>query len=59
MTRAERREMKKKQGAKKQLGEGQEEDADLINPNHVGKKLTISDLGSTRELTRRERYVRS
>jgi hypothetical protein len=58
MTRAERREMKK-QGAKKQLGEDQEKDADLINPNHVGKKLTISDLGTTRELTRRERYVRS
>ena len=36
-----------------------EEDADLINPNHVTKKMTISDLGSSRELTRRERCAYS
>lgn len=49
--------MKKKQAAQKQK-EGEEgEDSDLINPNHVEKKLNISDLGAPRELTRRERYV--
>ncbi|KAF8871396.1 hypothetical protein CPB85DRAFT_1238727, partial [Mucidula mucida] len=31
-----------------------EEDQDLINPNHVQKKVNISDLGAPRELSRRE-----
>lgn len=60
LTRAERRELKKKQAAQKQAAnkglDEDDEDADLINPNHVEKKLNISDLGS-RELTRKERYV--
>ena len=57
LTRAERRELKKKQAAQKQsqLEEGEEEDPYLINPNHVEKKLQISDLGSPREPTRREK----
>ncbi|KAF8968811.1 casein kinase substrate phosphoprotein PP28-domain-containing protein [Flammula alnicola] len=57
LTRTERREMKKKQGdAKLKKGEEEEEeDPDLINPNHVQKKLNISDLNAPRELTRRER----
>jgi len=56
LTRTERREMKKKEAAEKQKKAGEEEeDPDLINPNHVTKKLNISDLGSPRELTRRER----
>jgi hypothetical protein len=57
--RAERKEQKKKQAAAKaaaKTGED-EEDEDLINPNHVGKKLNISDLGAPRELSRRERYI--
>ncbi|KAG5734011.1 hypothetical protein E4T56_gene5183 [Termitomyces sp. T112] len=57
LTRAERRELKKKQAAEK-LADKQKavgEDEDLINPNHVEKKLNISDLGSSRELSRRER----
>ncbi|KAF8225349.1 hypothetical protein L208DRAFT_1306667, partial [Tricholoma matsutake] len=54
LTRTERRELKK-QGAQKQKEQGEEEDPDLINPNHVEKKLNISDLGAPRELTRRER----
>jgi hypothetical protein len=51
--------LKKKQAAQKQKAKGEEgeEDADLINPNHVEKKLNISDLGAPRELTRRERCV--
>lgn len=58
LTRTERRELKKKQVAEK-LAQKQgidedDEDADLINPNHVEKKLNISDLGSL-ELTRKER----
>ncbi|KDR78317.1 hypothetical protein GALMADRAFT_245433 [Galerina marginata CBS 339.88] len=57
LSRTERREMKKKEAADKQKkAEGdEEEDPDLINPNHVTKKLNISDLGASRELTRRER----
>jgi len=37
--------------------ESGEEDKDelLVNPNHVQKKLTISDLDQPRELTRKER----
>jgi hypothetical protein len=56
LTRTERRELKKKQAAQKQKERDEGgEDADLINPNHVEKKLNISDLGAPRELTRRER----
>ncbi|KZV83397.1 hypothetical protein EXIGLDRAFT_728405 [Exidia glandulosa HHB12029] len=58
LTRAERRALKKKQGPKKTGADGEEEeddDSDLINPNHVAKKLTISDIGAPRELSRRER----
>lgn len=61
LTRAERRALKKKQGAKKPGAGGEDEEeeedeSDLINPNHVTKKLTISDIGAPRELSRRERY---
>lgn len=55
MTRAERREMKKKQAVAKQKVSDEDEDEDLINPNHVEKKLNISDLGKEREPSRRER----
>ncbi|KAJ7080000.1 casein kinase substrate phosphoprotein PP28-domain-containing protein [Mycena belliarum] len=54
LSRAERKELKKKQAAAK-LAQADPEDEDLINPNHVGKKLNISDLGAPRELSRRER----
>ncbi|KAH9837701.1 casein kinase substrate phosphoprotein PP28-domain-containing protein [Rhodofomes roseus] len=59
LTRAERRELKKKKGQQKQDGE-EDEDSDqdplLANPNiAAGKKLAISDIGAPRELTRRER----
>lgn len=54
MSRAERRDLKMKQAAERQKLE--EEDPDLINPNHVEKKLNISDLGAPRELSRREKY---
>jgi hypothetical protein len=47
--------LKRKQAAEKQKLQ-EEEDPDLINPNHVEKKLNIADLGAPRELTRRERY---
>ncbi|KAH0833913.1 hypothetical protein J3R83DRAFT_11097 [Lanmaoa asiatica] len=60
LTRAERRELKKKQAAEKQAQkkiDEDDEDADLINPNHIEKKLNISDLGST-ELTRKEREAK-
>jgi len=56
LTRTERRDLKKKQAAQKAKDE-EEEDPDLINPNHVTKKMNISDLNSPRELTRRERYI--
>jgi hypothetical protein len=49
--------MKKKQAAQKQSQPDEEEDPYLVNPNHIEKKLNISDLGSPRGLTRRERYV--
>jgi len=57
LTRTERRELKKKQaagGVNKAEGDGEGDDL-LVNPNHVTKKLNISDLGAPRELTRRER----
>ncbi len=68
IARAERRELKQKQAAEKtnksgsggaKRGDGTDDDDDdlLINPNHVTKKLNISDLSAPRELTRRERYV--
>ena len=63
LSRAERRELKKKQteAANKADGEGADGDGnedDLIaNPNRITKKLNISDLSAPRELTRRERYV--
>lgn len=68
VTRAERRELKKKQAAEgagkaqdeKQDGDGggdEDEDALIANPNHVTKKLNISDLSAPRQLTRRERCV--
>ena len=52
LTRAERRELKKKQATQKQAQkqgiDEDDEDADLINPNHIEKnKYKISDLGST------------
>ncbi|KAJ6554530.1 casein kinase substrate phosphoprotein PP28-domain-containing protein [Mycena capillaripes] len=55
LSRAERKELKKKQAAAKQKQEGGDEDEDLINPNHVSKKMNISDLNAPRELSRRER----
>ena len=55
LSRTERRELKKKQAAEKQ--KIAEEDPDFINPNHVEKKLNISDLSAPRELTRRERWA--
>ncbi|EIW76624.1 hypothetical protein CONPUDRAFT_139379 [Coniophora puteana RWD-64-598 SS2] len=66
LTRAERRELKKKQAAAKQTGKapkkadgsgGDEDDEDLINPNHVQKKLNISDIGS-QPMSRREREAK-
>ncbi|KAF8154190.1 casein kinase substrate phosphoprotein PP28-domain-containing protein [Crassisporium funariophilum] len=53
LSRTERRDLKKKQAADKATKE--EEDPDLINPNHVTQKMNISDLNSPRELSRRER----
>jgi hypothetical protein len=44
----------KKKPAEKSAEDG-DEDPDLINPNHVQKKMNISDLNTPRELTRRER----
>lgn len=64
--RTERREIKKKQATKAgeaKRGEGANEDDDgdsedlTANPNHITKKLNISDLSAPREPTRRERYV--
>jgi len=61
LTRTERRELKKQAGEKANKatdGDVEGDDDDLIaNPNHVTKKLNISDLSAPRELTRRERYV--
>lgn len=59
LSRAERKALKKKQADQKQPGEGESDtDADLINPNHVEKKMNISDLGAPRELTRREKEAK-
>jgi len=61
LTRAERRDLKKKKvQAKQQDGVAEEDDEDddplLVNPNiAAGRKLNISDLSAPRELTRRER----
>lgn len=51
--------MKKKEGDKKKAAEGDEDedDPDLINPNHVQKKMNIADLNEPRQLSRRERCV--
>jgi hypothetical protein len=64
LTRADRRELKKKQADEAKRGEGANKDDDgdggddlIANPNHITKKLNISDLSAPRELTRRERYV--
>jgi hypothetical protein len=59
LSRAERRELKKKQAAEQaaKLAPGGEDDDLLVNPNRVTKKLNISDLSAPRELTRRERCV--
>ncbi|OAX37718.1 hypothetical protein K503DRAFT_857176 [Rhizopogon vinicolor AM-OR11-026] len=57
--RAERKALKKKQADQKQQLKGEsDEDADLINPNHVEKKMNISDLGAPRELSRKEREAK-
>ncbi|KAG8699401.1 hypothetical protein FRC08_005331 [Ceratobasidium sp. 394] len=70
LSRAERKALKKKQGAKqkggaigtiKEAGSGEEsqDDSDLVNPNHVAmKNLSISDISAPRELTRREREAK-
>ncbi|KAG1732687.1 casein kinase substrate phosphoprotein PP28-domain-containing protein [Suillus paluster] len=59
LSRAERKALKKKQAEQKQPVDGESDaDADLINPNHVEKKMNISDLGAPRELTRREREAK-
>ncbi|KAG2131658.1 casein kinase substrate phosphoprotein PP28-domain-containing protein [Suillus clintonianus] len=58
LSRAERKALKKKQLEQKQPEGEDEADADLINPNHVEKKMNISDLGAPRELTRREREAK-
>ncbi|KAF5329357.1 hypothetical protein D9619_008935 [Psilocybe cf. subviscida] len=58
LSRAERKALKKKEADAKNKKEGsgeEEEDPDLVNPNHVTKKMNISDLNAPRELTRRER----
>ena len=61
MTRAERREMKKKRAQAKQQEDGEkdkdkedgeeeeedDDDTDLVNPNHVTKKLGLSSLGGS------------
>ncbi|KAG2151117.1 casein kinase substrate phosphoprotein PP28-domain-containing protein [Suillus bovinus] len=59
LSRAERKALKKKQADQKQTAEGESDtDADLINPNHVEKKMNISDLAAPRELTRKEREAK-
>ena len=71
LSRAERRELKKKQATERagkaakeeKRNDGADDDGDndedelLANPNHVTKKLNISDLSEPRQLTRRERCV--
>ncbi|CAL1698151.1 unnamed protein product [Somion occarium] len=63
LTRAERRELKKKAKSKAQENgeeEAEDEDPILANPNlNVGKKLNISDLSAPRELSRREREAKA
>ena len=55
LSRAERKEQKK---AKKQQETVDDEDKDLVNPNHLPvKNLKLSDVGAPRELSRRERCV--
>ncbi|KAI6134346.1 casein kinase substrate phosphoprotein PP28-domain-containing protein [Pisolithus croceorrhizus] len=61
LSREERRALKAQEKLKKQQqpdANEEEEDPDLINPNHVQRKLNISDLNSPRELTRREREAK-
>ncbi|KAG8724629.1 hypothetical protein FRC09_016387 [Ceratobasidium sp. 395] len=70
ISRAERKALKKKQGAKQkgggigtikegESGEESQDDSDLVNPNHVAmKNLSISDISAPRELTRREREAK-
>ncbi|KAG8723187.1 hypothetical protein FRC12_019723 [Ceratobasidium sp. 428] len=69
LSRAERKALKKKQGAKQkggigtikegESGEESQDDSDLVNPNHVAmKNLSISDISAPRELTRREREAK-
>ena len=59
LNRVERRELKKKQAKATEGADDEDEDEDelLVNPNHVSKKLNISDLSAPRQLTRRERCV--
>lgn len=52
--RVEKRDLKRKEAADKQK-KAEDEDPDLINPNHVQQKMNISDLNGPRELSRRER----
>src|SRR6266702_2479751 len=60
LSRAERRELKKKQGEQPAtIAEEDGEDELIANPNRLTKKLNISDLAAPRELTRRERCVPS
>ncbi|KAG1797032.1 uncharacterized protein HD556DRAFT_268645 [Suillus plorans] len=60
LSRSERKALKKKQvDQKQQQAEGESDtNANLINPNHVEKKMNISDLGAPRELTCREREAK-
>ncbi|EIM84459.1 uncharacterized protein STEHIDRAFT_100512 [Stereum hirsutum FP-91666 SS1] len=68
LTRAERKALKQKQGpktkAKKEKKDGEDEEGEegeggdddvLVNPNHVTKKMNISDLNEPRQLSRKER----
>ena len=57
LDRKEIRNQKKKDKQKKTGENGEDEDPDLINPNHVQQKMNISDLNTPRQLTRRERYA--
>ena len=53
--RAERRELKKEHAVQQRAQkQGIDEDADLINPNHIKNKHKMSDLGPAR-LSRKER----
>ncbi|KAI6019476.1 casein kinase substrate phosphoprotein PP28-domain-containing protein [Pisolithus microcarpus] len=61
LSREERRALKAQEKLKKQQqpdADEDEEDPDLINPNHVQRKLNISDIGSPRQLTRKEREAK-